>query len=161
MLAGFTKMNHTLKERNTHLPPPPPTSPILAPLPATLPQDHDWPAEDCPPNQELEPPNTLPQAEQPVGQPTRRSTQITRPTKDMIDSVAQQDLEFHDIYRNDYVPQTVVFIATDDKSQVYYEALHEEDCKIQELLADPIAFSAAEEKYMMYYYQAIKCPDKA
>ena len=48
----------------------------------------------------------------------------------MLDSVAQQDLEFHDFHRDFYVPQTVAFNATEDKSQVYYEALHEEDYKI-------------------------------
>ena len=45
--------------------------------------------------------------------------------------------------------------------QSYYEALHEEDYKIQELSADPISFSAAAEKDTMYYHQAMKCSDKA
>ena len=79
----------------------------------------------------------------------------------MLDSVAQQDLEFHDFHRDCYVPQTVTINTTEDKSQVYYEALHEEDYKIQELLADPIAFSTAAEKDTMYYHQAMKCSDKA
>ena len=79
----------------------------------------------------------------------------------MLDSVAQQDLEFHDFHRDYYVPQTVAFDATEDKSQVYYEALHEEDYKIQTLLEDPIVFSVAAEKDTMYYHQAMKCLDKA
>ena len=60
MLAVFTKMNHTLKERNKPLPPPPPTSPILAPLPDGLPQDQDWPAEEHPSDPEPEPPDNPP-----------------------------------------------------------------------------------------------------
>ena len=104
MLAGFTKRNHEVKERNKHLPPPPPTSPILAPITDSLPQDQEWPAEDHPPDPELEPHDNPPQAEQPIEQPLRRSTRIRRPTKDMLDSVAQQDLDFHDFHRDFYVP---------------------------------------------------------
>ena len=161
MLAGFTKMNHTLKEHNKHLPPPPPSAPILAPRPDGLPLDQDWSVEEHPPDPEPEPPDTPPQAEQPIEQPTRKSTRIRRPTKDMLDSVAQQDLEFYDFHRDYYVPQTVAFNATEDKSQVYYEALHEEDYKIQKSVSDPIAFSAAAQKDTMYYHQAMKCPNKA
>ena len=84
MLAGFTKMNHEVKERNRHLPPPPPTSPILAPITDSLPQDQEWPAENHPPDPEPEPPDNPPQAEQPIEQPPRRSTRIRRPTKDML-----------------------------------------------------------------------------
>ena len=63
MLAGFTKKNHQLKERSKHLPPPPPTSPILSPNTDSLPQDHQWPAEDHPPDPEPEPPDNPPQAD--------------------------------------------------------------------------------------------------
>ena len=83
MLVGFTKMNHQLKERNKHLPPP--TSPLLASITDSLPQDQKWPAEDHPPDPEPEPPDNPPQAEQPIEQPPRRSTRIRRPTKDMLD----------------------------------------------------------------------------
>ena len=78
----------------------------------------------------------------------------------MLDSVAQQDLEFYNLHRDYYVPKTVAFNATEDKSQVYYETLHEEDSKIQKLSADSIAFSAAAQKDTMCYHQAMKCPNK-
>ena len=161
MLAEFTKMKDTIKERKQNLPPPPPTSIILVPLQDSLPQDEEWPAENHPPDPEPELPDTPPQANQPIEQPTRRSTRIRRPTKEMLDSVVQQDLEFHDFHRDYYVPQTVAFNTIEGKSQICYEAFYEEDYNIQELLADSIAFSAEVEKDTMYYHQAMKCPDKS
>jgi len=42
----------------------------------------------------------------------------------------------------------------------YYEALHEEDFKLQDDMKDPIGFKASTNPDTMYYHQAMKTPDK-
>jgi len=42
----------------------------------------------------------------------------------------------------------------------YYEALHEEDFKLQDDMKDPIGFKASTDPDTMYYHQAKKAPDK-
>ena len=42
----------------------------------------------------------------------------------------------------------------------YYNALHEDDYKLQDHMRDPITFKATSDPDMMYYHQAIKAPDR-
>lgn len=42
----------------------------------------------------------------------------------------------------------------------YFEALHEEDFKLQDDMKDPIGFKASTDPDTMYYHQAMKAPDK-
>jgi len=42
----------------------------------------------------------------------------------------------------------------------YYEALHEEDFKLQDDMADPIGFRANTDPDTIYYHQAMQAPDK-
>ena len=78
-------------------------------------------------------------------QPTRRSTRIQVQTNDFLTSVAQQNMNFE--------PQTIAFSS-------YYETLHEDDCLLQDQMADPIAFSATTSKDTLHYHQAMKADDK-
>ena len=42
---------------------------------------------------------------------------------------------------------------------VYYDAMHEDDYKIQDVMQDPIAFVATSDEDTMYYHQAMNQPD--
>jgi len=42
----------------------------------------------------------------------------------------------------------------------YYQALHEENFKLQDDMADPIGFKASSDPDTMYYHQAMRGPDK-
>ena len=68
----------------------------------------------------------------------RRSEQIRTMTEASLQSLEQQDLIFSS----------------------YFDALHKEDYKIQEDMDDPIAFKASGDPDSMYYYQAMRAPDK-
>ena len=68
----------------------------------------------------------------------------------MLDNIAQQGYNFQKLRRSTYTPQTVAF-SSNKETTSYYEALNEDDYKLQDLLFDPIGFSAAAEKDSMYY----------
>ena len=74
----------------------------------------------------------------------------------MLESVAQQDIEFHD-FSWSYTPRTIAF-NTD--YQTYYESMHQDDYKLQIELEDPIAFLASTTKDILYYHQAMKVPNR-
>ena len=95
----------------------------------------------------VEPPNEPPPL-------LRRSTRRKEPTRALLENISHQGYDFQEFRKSTYTPQTVAFSSTS-----YYEALHKEDYKLQDLLLDPIAFSAATEKNAMYYSQVIRAPD--
>ena len=74
----------------------------------------------------------------------------------MLESVAQQDIEFHDFSRS-YTPWTTAFNA---EHQIYYESMRQDDYKLQIELEDPIAFLASTTKDILYYHQAMEAPDR-
>jgi hypothetical protein len=52
------------------------------------------------------------------------------------------------------------FQATMDDTEEYYQALLEDDYKMQDHMRDPIAFKASSDPDTMYYHQAIRAPDR-
>eukprot|EP00957_Ditylum_brightwellii_P131213 10007622-Ditylum_brightwellii.AAC.1 len=42
----------------------------------------------------------------------------------------------------------------------YYDAMHEDDYRIQDLMQDPIAFEASTDPDTLYYHQAMAAPDR-
>ena len=91
----------------------------------------------------------------------RRSRRNRVLTDEFLQSVAQQDLNFdrrahkpapYQLPR-DAPPQTIAFSS-------YYDALHQDDFKIQDELQDPIYFQAQLDKDTLYYHQAMKANDK-
>ena len=86
----------------------------------------------------------------------RRSTRTRQPTRVMLESVAQQDIEFHDFYGDTYYPMTIAF---NTEYQAYYESMHEDDYNLQNELEDPIAFLVSTANDILYYHQAMKAPD--
>ena len=82
----------------------------------------------------------------------RRSRRNRVLTDEFLQSVAQQDLNFdrrahkpapYQLPR-DTPPQTIAFSS-------YYDALHQDDFKIQDELQDPIYFQAQLDKDTFYY----------
>ena len=67
----------------------------------------------------------------------------------MLESVAQQDIEFHDFYGDTYIPMTIAF---NTEHQAYYESMHEDDYKLQNELEDPIVFLVSTAKDILYYH---------
>jgi hypothetical protein len=50
---------------------------------------------------------------------------------------------------------------TEEVDESYYDALHEDEYRIQDGMRYPVAFmSATDEENMLYYDQAMKAPDK-
>ena len=45
-------------------------------------------------------------------------------------------------------------------NQQYYEAMHQDDYKIQDDMQDPLAYLASYDLYTMYFYQAMKEHDR-
>ena len=87
---------------------------------------------------------------------TRTSKRIEKPTQAFLESVEQQDLEFHDFHRDEYIPQTCAFNANIVSTPAYYQALHQDDFKLQDDLSDPIAFLATTDGDTLHYGQAMK-----
>jgi hypothetical protein len=48
----------------------------------------------------------------------------------------------------------------EDVNESYYDALHEDDYRIQDDMRDPVAFMSATDDDAMYYHQAMKAPYK-
>ena len=61
--------------------------------------------------------------------PLRRSTRTRIPTREFLQSVEQEELEFPPNFRRkEYVPQTCAFNAIPTTTApAYYEAMHQED----------------------------------
>jgi len=78
----------------------------------------------------------------------------------LLENISQQRYDFQEFRKSTYTPQTVAF-SSNKETTSYYEALNENDYKLQDLLLDPIAFSIAGKKDTMYYSQAIRAPYKA
>ena len=79
-------------------------------------------------------------------QPTVRHSNRTQiPTTEFLQNVSQQSLTFE--------PQTIAF-------SIYYEAMHEDDCKLQDQMNDPIAFLTTTNKDTLYYHEAMKALDR-
>lgn len=80
----------------------------------------------------------------------RRSQRTRKPSEKMRESI--ETGEYNSI---SYLSSEK---ANDESS--YYECLHQEDYKLQELMANPISFLSKTDKDTMHYHQAMKEPDK-
>jgi hypothetical protein len=69
----------------------------------------------------------------------------------MLESVQQEGLAFA-AERNG--------IQEEDAEERYYDAIHEDKYRIQDDMADPIAFLAKTDEDTMYFHQAMKAPDR-
>ena len=93
--------------------------------------------------------------------PTRTSSRIKVPTQAFLDSVAQENLDFHDFRRDTYIPQTCAFESTYLESPpAYYEALHQEDFTLQDQLSDQIAFLTQTDGDTIHFGQTMKAHDR-
>jgi hypothetical protein len=63
---------------------------------------------------------------------------ITLPTQQMIESHEQSNITF----------------------QTHYEAMHQDDYLLQDQMPNPITFMASTNQDTMYFYQAMKAPDR-
>jgi hypothetical protein len=87
----------------------------------------------------------------PMGVGIRRSSRDRRPTARMLESVQQEGLAFA-AERND--------IQEEEAEERYYDAMHEDEYRIQDDMKDPIAFLAKTDEDTMYFHQEMKAPDK-
>ena len=94
---------------------------------------------DGDPTMDISPPSPTP--------PLRRSMRVQQSTRRFLDSVAQQDLNFDSVG-----PQTIFFSS-------YFDALHQDDYKLQDDLVNPIACQATLAKDTLHYSQAMKVDD--
>jgi hypothetical protein len=69
----------------------------------------------------------------------------------MLESVQQEGLAFA-AERN--------YIQEEEAEERYYDAMHEDEYRIQDDMTDPIAFLAKADEDTMYFHQAMKAPDK-
>ena len=53
------------------------------------------------------------------------------------------------------------FVTSLEDPSSYYDALHQDDYKLQDEMCDPIAFLAKTDEDTIYYYQAMATDDKA
>jgi hypothetical protein len=81
---------------------------------------------------------------------SRRSSRDRRPTARMLESVKQEGLAFA-AESND--------VQEGYAEEEYYDALHEDEYRVQDEMTDPIAFLAKTEEGKMYFHQAMKAPD--
>jgi hypothetical protein len=82
---------------------------------------------------------------------SRRSSRDRRPTARMLESVQQEGLVFA-VESND--------VQEGDAEEVYYDALHEDEYRIQNDMTDPISFLGKTDEDTMYFHQAMKAPDR-
>jgi hypothetical protein len=47
-----------------------------------------------------------------------------------------------------------------DAEEDYYDALHEDEYRVQDQMIDPVAFLAKRDEETMYFHQAMKAPDR-
>jgi hypothetical protein len=70
----------------------------------------------------------------------------------MLESVQQEGLAF---------AAEINDIQEEEAEERYYDAMHEDEYRIQDDMTDHIAFLAkADEDTMLYFHQAMKAPDK-
>ena len=80
--------------------------------------------------------------------PLRRSMRVQQPTRIFLDSVAQHDLNFDSVG-----PHTISFSSS-------FDALHQDDYKLQDDMVNPIAFQDTLDNDTLYYSQAMKADDR-
>ena len=96
----------------------------------------------------------------PLTPPTRTSSRIKDPTQAFFNSVAQENLDYHNFHRDNYIPQTGAFESTYLESPpVYYEALHQENFSLQNQLRDLVAFLTHIDGNTMHFGIAMKVHD--
>jgi hypothetical protein len=78
---------------------------------------------------------------------SRQSSRDRRPTARMLESVQQEGLVFS-AESND-VPE-------EDAEERYYDAMHEDEYRIQDEMTDPVSFLAKTDEDAMYFHQAMK-----
>jgi hypothetical protein len=79
----------------------------------------------------------------------RRSSRTRRPTAQYQQYLEQRNMDF-----------SSELSETEDVNESYYDALHEDDYRIQDDVRDPVVFMSATDKDTIYYHQAMKSPDK-
>jgi hypothetical protein len=82
---------------------------------------------------------------------TRRSSRDRIPTARMLDSVQQEGMAF---------ATERIDMQGEEAEERYYDAMHEDEYRIQDEMTDPIAFLAKADEDTMYFHQAMKAPDK-
>jgi hypothetical protein len=93
--------------------------------------------------------DTETEAEVSLGPTLRRSTQTRRPTARYQQYLEQRNLAF-----------AAEMSEAADVDEAYYDALHEDDYRIQDDMKDPVAFMSSTDEDTMYFDQAMKAPDK-
>jgi hypothetical protein len=93
--------------------------------------------------------DTETEAEVSFGPTLRRSTRTRRPTARYQQYLEQRNLAF-----------AAEMSEAADIDEAYYDALHEDDYRIQDDMKDPVAFMSAKDEDTMYFDQAMKAPDK-
>ena len=151
-LAGFALVQLTV-------PSPPSFTPPLAIVPSdplpVMPQEPD--AYMPSPDVTFRPIDEQPPEQAEVSAPQLcRSTRNHQPTRTMLESVTQQDLDFQD-FSGPYTLRTIAFNA---EHQTYYESMHEDDYKLQNELEDLIVILTPPTKDILYYRQTMKTTDR-
>jgi hypothetical protein len=82
---------------------------------------------------------------------SRRSSRDRWPTSRMLDTVQQKGLAF--VAESNDVPE-------EDAEERYYDAMHEDEYRIQDEMTDLIAFLAKTGEDTMYFHQAMNAPDR-
>ena len=164
VLSRFSKVNKIYKDLDL------PSVPVTSKQTPTLStHDQDMSSTILLPDLDFvlpleEHPNIEPPVEQPHEPPPllRRATRRKESTRVLLENISQQGYDFQEFRKSTYIPQTVAFSSSKERTSTSsYEALHEDDYKLQDLLLESIAFSAAAEKDTMYYSLAMRAPDKA
>ena len=76
----------------------------------------------------------------------RRSTRVRKPSQRFLESAASGTYD--------------AFMTSIEDPSSYYDALHQDDYKMQDDMVDPIAFLAKTDADTMYYHQAMAAHDK-
>jgi hypothetical protein len=83
------------------------------------------------------------------GPTLRRSTQTSRPTAQYQQYLEQRNMAF-----------AAELSEAEEANEAYYDALQEDDYRIQDDMRYPVAFTSATDEGNMYYNQAMRAPDK-
>jgi hypothetical protein len=82
---------------------------------------------------------------------SRRLSRDRRPTARMLESVQQEELAFEAEKSNG---------QEEDDEEDYYDALHEDEYRVQDQMTDPIAFLAKTDEDTIYFHQVMKAPGR-
>jgi hypothetical protein len=82
---------------------------------------------------------------------SRRSSRDRRPTARIMELVQQEGMDFAAERNN---------VQEEDAEETYYNAMHEDEYRIQDEMTDPIAFLAKTDEDTMYFHQATKAPER-